>query len=285
MNPIEVYFDTNAITYFFRWQGFSSEELNTSRVSLGRAVRDGRIRVLGSQYLLEELARVTYTEPDFYRELHEFFWNVVGPFVLLPSQEAVIAEARLGRPLDANERFDLWTAIQQVKRVTRDIQFAKTLGDVVYKKVKQSKLDSEARRQQIVTKLTAQFKNQSVAEATRTWWDIAEAQIQNWVADYLRNSREFLGLPDDSAAWPSERDLRTAWQMHAFMMARIVLTVGLRRRIAEGDDYDAHHFASACYGQLLVTDDGAFRETCDLVPNRVLTLERFDEFVKNRLST
>jgi hypothetical protein len=280
MSALEVYLDTNTVTYLFRKPGFSPDELKGFRESLVRSIRDDRLLVIGSQRHLEELARITYKEPDFYREVHAFFCDVVGPFLLLPTDELIRLEVQLGRGLIGNERFDLWTRCQQLKRATRDIQFAKDLGDEVYGQTKQSKLDGEARRQEFRTRLAAEFKDVSPADASRRWWATAEGQIDDWMTDYMTKSQQLLELPKGRSQWPPVRALQTAWNIHAFLMARIFLNVGLNRRIGDGDLYDAHHYASACYSQLLVTDDGAFRETCDLIPNRSLSLEGFADFVR-----
>ena len=60
-------------------------------------------------------------------------------------------------------------------------------------------------------------------------------------------------------------------------MARIVLTVGLGRKIRDSDLHDAHHYAMASYADVLVTQDGGFAETVRLIPNS-LTVIDFDEF-------
>ena len=56
-----------------------------------------------------------------------------------------------------------------------------------------------------------------------------------------------MGLAEGKSSWPKPRDLQTAWAMHAYQMARIVMNVGLERKIGDGDIHDAHHFASAWY--------------------------------------
>ena len=47
--------------------------------------------------------------------------------------------------------------------------------------------------------------------------------------------------------------------------------------------YDPYHYAAACYTDLLVTDDGAFRSTCELIPNPWLRIVSFEEFVAKYL--
>ena len=62
-------------------------------------------------------------------------------------------------------------------------------------------------------------------------------------------------------------------------MARIVLAVGDGRRIGDGDSYDGHHYASARYANVLVTDDGGFRDTCALIGTPEPTVVTFEAFI------
>jgi hypothetical protein len=109
-------------------------------------------------------------------------------------------------------------------------------------------------------------------------WTQADAQITDWMTDYLVNNRERLGLSEDRDTWPPLRALRTASAIHAYHMARIVMNVGLLRAIGTGDAHDAHHYASACYADIVVTEDGAFRETLRIIPNSPVTRLSFNDF-------
>ena len=72
--------------------------------------------------------------------------------------------------------------------------------------------------------------------------------------------------------------MQTAWAIHAYMMARIVMNIAFNRKIRDGDAHDAHHYASACYADVFVTEDGAFRDTLAIIPNSPVTVLSFDEF-------
>ena len=98
------------------------------------------------------------------------------------------------------------------------------------------------------------------------------------MTDYFVRSRERLGLSEDRDTWPQPRAVQTAWAIHAYHMARIVMNVGLLRTIGDGDAHDAHHYASACYADILVTEDGPCRETLQLIPNSPVTVLSFGDF-------
>ncbi len=68
--------------------------------------------------------------------------------------------------------------------------------------------------------------------------------------------------------------------IHAYHMAKIVINVGLNRRISEGDAHDAHHYAAACYADALVTQDAALKDTLNFIPNPSVGLLSFEEFAQ-----
>lgn len=115
---------------------------------------------------------------------------------------------------------------------------------------------------------------------TQRWWANADAEIDDWTTDYL--SREGSRLRFAADDLPSPRSIPTARRLHAYMMARIFLNVGLNRRIGDGDIHDAHHYAAGAYTDVIITDDGGFRETCAIIPNGIRTIS-FEDFVRNDL--
>jgi hypothetical protein len=106
----------------------------------------------------------------------------------------------------------------------------------------------------------------------------ADNEIADWVEDYIENSMQVLGLSDVRTTWPGPRDLQTAWAIHAYAMARIVLNVGFGEAVDDGDSHDAHHYASGCYADVLVTSDRDFRKTMQIIPNSPITVLHFNQF-------
>jgi hypothetical protein len=64
--------------------------------------------------------------------------------------------------------------------------------------------------------------------------------VDDWVMDFMKNSKQRLGLPADPAAWPKPQALQSIWDSHAYKMARIHLNVGEGRKVLGSDMYDAH---------------------------------------------
>ena len=83
--------------------------------------------------------------------------------------------------------------------------------------------------------------------------------------------------------WPDPRQVLSVWQKFAFYLARIKQTVGEGRRIQPSDFYDVDHYVHASYVDLMVTDDGPFTETCDIIPDPPFRIEKFQDFAMTRL--
>lgn len=256
----EVFFDTNAIC------GLLREDYAERRVRLGHAVSSGSLRVLGSLDVLEEIARIANNAPEYYKRVVSFFWDVTGPFILFPTAKRILLELQFGGALEANDRFLPWTFCQDLKRQLADPAFAAELGHAVYEKVTKAR-DSEARRRQsVLDAIRVGLDGVKPSQLSSGYWAESAVRVDDWMGDYIRNNRELLGLDDDPGSWPGPRSLPTAWRMHAYMLTRMVLTVGLGRKIGTGDSYDAHHYASASYADVFVSDDGPLHETISRAP-------------------
>jgi hypothetical protein len=56
----------------------------------------------------------------------------------------------------------------------------------------------------------------------------------------------------------------------------------INRRIGDGDVYDAHHYASGSYTDVIITNDRGFIETCSAIPGAVRTMT-FEDFLASYL--
>jgi hypothetical protein len=278
MALVEVYPDTNAFSYFVQRQGWPDDILATARATLVSAVRTGELRVIGSQFHLEELSGIH--DVALYRRVTDFFWDVVGPFLLRPTTDLVEGEARVRRRLDGNERFDSWTRVHQIRAAMRQPEFAREIADAVHQMVVRTRTDSTESREQYRARLAADYDSRTPAEVIALWWANANAQIDDWTSDYLRVEADRLRFENDGILTPSS--IPTARNLHAYLMARVFLNVGLNRRIGDGDIYDAHHYASGAYTDVVVTADAGLRETCGVIPNAVRTID-FEAFLQEHL--
>ena len=137
---------------------------------------------------------------------------------------------------------------------------------------------AKARKEVVTKKIESLATSQNAAKITREWWENADANIDDWVTTNMERMKAEYGFDDDRTTWPAPQDLQTNWAIYAYQMARIYLNVGLDRKIGDGDTHDAHHYASACYGDVFVTEDGPFRETMKAIPRNPVTTLSFKEF-------
>jgi hypothetical protein len=273
------YLDTNTYSYCLGlsflpgWTQAGSDAVQTALLT---AVRRNDILVLGSQFHLEEGSRI----PDSARKAAflSFFWECVRWYLLLPTSTLVTEEAQRKRPLAANEPFESFRVRQAARALCKNGQDLASIASAVAAFTAQGVSSGKQNRSTATKRLEESLIGTTTTEALKDWWSKAERQIEDWMRDYIRDSREHLKLPDDEALWPAPRDLQTAWSMHAYQMARVFMNVGLQRKIGPGDLHDAHHYAGACYGDVIVTDDGAFKDTLDIIPNRPIDVMSFNRF-------
>ena len=279
--PQAIYLDSQCMAYLLGQpvlvsKGWTGPGTKALREAVDRGIGDGTVVLYGSHFHLEEASRIP--DDDERRHFMGFFWCKVKWNVLLPTHELALKEAQLRRALEAIEPFEEFWRRQELRRVSKSKADVDALAASVKAFVDRSVTDSAARRASATQKLEATYANLTPAEVSKRWWTDADTTIEDWVKDDLASSKEHLGLGDDMAEWPKPRDLQTAWAIHAYMMARIVMNIGFNRKIGDGDAHDAHHYASACYADVFVTEDGALRDTVKIIPSSPVTVLSFDEF-------
>jgi hypothetical protein len=276
-----VYLDSNCISYLLgqsvlggsTWTDKGTASLRTA---VRRAISDDRITVCGSHFHLEEASRMS---EEARQRILDFYWELVRWHVLLPTHELSIEEAAAGRSLRANEPFETFERRQSLRRLSRDSSKLNAMAIDVKSWVDRHIEDAASMKQKLETRLAAEVSGMKPDEVTRRWWSGGGvAMIADWVRDYISYSKDHLKLGADPASWPEPRQMQTAWAMTSYLMARVYMNVGLGRKIGPGDAHDAHHYASACYADVLVTEDTAFNKTIAEIPDQPLTVLTFGDF-------
>jgi hypothetical protein len=206
------------------------------------------------------------------------FWEIVRWNFLRPTDELATLELELGRGLRANEPFEEFWYRQAVRTAClKDPTKLDIIAVSVRAATKESGDDLKQRREATRLDFAVQVPNRTIRRETDNWWADAETQIADWIRDFLTNNQQRLHLPDDSAEWPLPKDLPLLWAIHAYLMARIVMTVGMDRKILNSDAHDAHHYAMASYADVVVSQDEAFTQTVALIPSAKRVVP-FDDF-------
>jgi hypothetical protein len=275
-----VYLDSQCLAYLYgqpvfrEWTRQGVEDL---RGAVDSAIDEDRVVLYGSHFHLEEASRIR-DDQEQRRRFLKFFWDVVKWYVLLPGYDLAKEEARVCRRLEGAEPFEDFWRRQRMRRLSENPAGLDELGQMVVNFVDQNVAAGNARREQARQRYQALYADMTPAQVSRRWWRDAEAHIEDWVRDHIANSLEHLGLGDDPATWPNPHDLPTVWAIYSYQMARIVMNVGLGRVIGDGDAHDAQHFANACYADVFVTEDVAFRDTLAIIPNIPVTVFSFRDF-------
>jgi hypothetical protein len=277
------YLDTNAIRYLFRLSDWSPQQLADVRRRLLHGSRTGRVVVLGSLAIFEELASLA-EHGRRYRSRAAYAWNLLGKRVLADPRELLQREIRLRRPLRGSERFITPTLRRNLAEALKD----RALMQNVSRDVRQWAHQLYKERPQVREKARARIKaaltpRETVQGAYRRWFREHPSEVDDWARDFMRAQRETLGLGHDEADWPNPRSIPSLWSFFAFATARIYLVDGEGRAIKRGDPQDIFHYTAAAYADVLVTDDGPMRETCGLIPTTRFELQWFEEFVRDTL--
>lgn len=275
------YLDTNALQYCLGdplLPGWSAAGAAVLRDRIRTSLDDEQIEILGSQFHVEEFSRIGSTEAR--RQILDYFWKTIGWLLLMPTYDLTKAEAAFKGRLEVPECFETAWDRQTIKQICRNEDKLSKLADDVKAFVDRGVNDLRARKEAVTTRLETQFAAKTPQEITREWWAMAPNNIDSWVTEYMRASKEHLSLGDNETAWPTPSSQQTAWATHAYALARVFMNVGLNRRIGDGDVHDSHHFAAACYAQTFVTQDGVFRETLAQIPNLPVEVLDFNQFVQ-----
>lgn len=275
--PRSVYLDVNVISNLMgrARKGWTQAGLDDLRSAALRARRDGLVAFIGSHYHIEEASRMP---ANLRGPFLEFFWDAVAWNLLLPVNELTLAEVGYRAPLEGAAAFDTYQRRQAIRRATSDEQALNLMAADVATFVSSNAVASKARRDEIKGRLAKKFANKKPAQVTREWWEDAEVEIASWVAEYMGTDAARLGLPADRAEWPEPQQMQSAWAITGYLAARAALVVGMSGAVMDGDTYDTFHYASACYADVVVTEDAAFRETMAAIPNNPVTSLTFDQF-------
>ncbi len=276
-SAVEVYLDTNAVSYLLHPPPECPPAVETQR-ALKRHVEEGSLTVVTSLSVLGELSGLAgYEDKGLYQKTQALLWAVVGSHVLGDNYDRIQLELRQG-PLSGADRFLPRAKRRHLRSEVRSLASARA----VYRKVRQQKEQFATEFEKLRKQVLAELGDNPTAN-TRDWWKNTSKLFDDWTVAYFRNNRQLLALPVSEDDWPEPRQVPSAWHKHAFYLALINQKVGERRKIQPSDHDDVDHYVHASYVDLMVTNDGPFSETCDIIPDRPFQIETFQDFATTRL--
>jgi hypothetical protein len=287
LRPRRVLLDTNAVGSLYESrQRRSLDDLAIVRDLLADRVRNGSVQVVIAYRLLEEYAPVQRFDPARYMATLDYLQRLVGPHLLLPTDQLVEREARCRRRLRYHEsifdpatRDGLWgiaRSREALEATAPELEEMKNkhAASMVRNRERAHEIYFEKRLGETLSKSGSKIL--PVDEATRIWGKTeVRAQLDGWTLDTLKQmiaDRKL--IPPEAADLPASA-VPTLRAMTAYYMARIVQNVGYRARIKPSDLFDHYHYSSAVYADLIVSDDSDFTRTVKIIDDK--PIQTFDE--------
>lgn len=270
LRMLRVTLDTNVIRHLFTPSGaLTASELRDARKTIARAARYGRIEVESCAWMLSEMASMSHGRVHEFMKCREFAHRLVDTRWLREFPDLVAAECSSPGETPRERRYLAPALVNRLRGAPLEVfRYASDELQAEYSGyVPDTKEQNEETRRRL-----AELGN--VTELIERWWGDAEAQIENWTRGYLDHFAKELGWSNDRPV----RSVRTAWRFYAYSMALIRVNVEHGpKSIRRSDNGDTRLYAAAGHSDLLVTDDGPFRETAKRIPGggpELLSLEK-----------
>jgi hypothetical protein len=261
-----VLFDTNAPSKLVNGSALSREVQRRLRCE----VRHRRAQVIVSEPVLMEEAKSGDRAPALYmRELRELRFLCAGR-VLLPFHLRLVHEVRargLGPDRDvflsraAGERIFTKLHAEHPKRKEHADALRARLP-----KFKEEELKVRAEEERL---LNLDPDRRKVWKAELAEKGIASI-IDEQVLDFMATNADALGLSNDRAFWPSPREVPSLRAHAAYYVAWADRVHADGRALKANDYVDQYVYADAVHADVLVTDDGDFREIGELAQTGIL---------------
>lgn len=277
---MDVYLDTNAISYLDSHPSWDPVVLAAARMRLCELVQSGSVSVFVSYVLLEELLGILPTDRSKYARVMSYLWEIAKTNLLLATNDMGRAEVAKAGRLEGNERLEVWAKTVEVYQECCRERSIRSMPQ----RTKQEFARFEREENALRDENKEELGTERVGSILHRWWENPESRIDDWVAGFLEKNTARLSLPEDRSKWPPPRAFEAIWRFHAYKMARIYLNVGEGRRIRGSDMFDTHHYVAASYTNVMVSDDRDLRDTCAQIPRQLFMLESFEEFMAKRLS-
>lgn len=228
------------------------------RSALKAATRQGRLRVLATAQLLQELLVIGASNWSAHRRIMRYLSEVAEFRLMLDTKDLATRELRLGRSLSPSERLVSEATSRQAWRAMSERSSVADIAREVREETDRFVEDEFRLRDEVLARLRAVTpKGESVARNVWRWWTEDPARrVRDFAEATARARTSGLGMVSVEA-------LPALWHFHAYKVARIALTLARRPGggISRGDAADAHHYTAAAYVRVFVSDDTKLRRT------------------------
>lgn len=244
--------------------------LGLDRDTLRRAHRAGRVSVVGSVDLYEELTGGALGDPVKCQQRLELFLDLVGSRILRPLHQRQTMEVSHGGQLPVRKRYLSAPERAVLSRIAGRPHQLRSVAEEAAMEKKRYAAEQEDLR--VKVRLAMEEAGLNLTFQNYRYWYETSGQFEDWVESGIAAGveRGQYELPDDVTF--DYRRFPSTWLFTTYQLARIVFTVGGLRKILGSDLADAHHVAGGAYYNVLVTDDKALRAATALMPIHPLTV-------------
>jgi len=286
-SQMRIIFDNNGFAAFVQ-----QPQHSRSLQQLKELVHNGRIEVIGTSTLLQELSGLASSQPELYLHTLSQYKELTKGKILRHAHDLVIQEGESCRPVPFE--FSLLTHAQVENLFSHlfDPQTAQLLfGESASLKGGYAQTMEQARNA-ILSEPILQGKSfKEIASGYQDWFQHFDEYVQNWFTDLFDsgNPRKtwlviFLykvkRLIRRVIKGPCEvRNLPHAYAFLGYAFTRVYERFNLNKKDQDNDLFDRAHFTDAAVADTLVTNDGSFIRTALRVPNRNCQVLTLDELI------
>ena len=259
---------------------------------LKELVHNGRIEVIGSSTLLQELSGLATKQPDLYLQTLSQYKELTKGKVLRPAHELAISEGEHCKPVWFEQSLLGQAEVNNLFTNLGNPSMAQSLfGETASLKNGYAETKEKARASILSTPGIADKSSKDIATGYQDWFHHFDEYVQNWFIDLFDG-----GNPHKTwlvnLLYKVKRlirrvikgrcEVRRLPHVYAFLgyaLTRIYERFTLNKKDRDNDYFDRAHFTDAAVADIFVTNDGSLIRTALRVPNRKCEVLKLDDLV------
>lgn len=244
---------------------------------LVEAHRGGRLEIVGSIELLEEVMGTFGSRPRKFRKLWKLWRKVIGRRIIAPIDQRHRLELLTGGKLAVDQRYLPRSAVRQLGSLVARSAAVTEINSLVRVRKQKTLRGDQSLKVEILSEIEKQGKRIKDFDRRVSIEFIAES-VEHVVAVGPEH-----GLPSIDTEEISYERLPSIWLLCGVTAARATRMAGENRKVKASDNHDRLHASAGAYFDVLVTNDVEFRQTLALIPELPFEVCSSAEF-ESRLS-
>lgn len=254
---VRVFLDNNI------WNALAVGGVPLTADQLVEGFRAGRVEIVATVELYEELLGTARRKPQKYKEMRRLYRKLGGlRRTLLPIRERHHLEVESGGALTTNTRYLPPAVVRSIVGLATNAAVVHDINDDVYQRKQQSQKRDRTAVDAALGEVKALGKKVS---------DFDHVVTVDMVRDETIRALAFgaqHGMPTVPAREVEFARVPSLWLISAAVLARATRALGTGRAVRDSDNHDRLHCSAGAYYDVLVTDDEEFRDTLAMIPER-----------------